>query len=55
MSTYCISVALSFAEEAVEICSLTLVFIFGMHIYRVSGIAAIDLDDVVVNLTLIPA
>jgi len=46
-------VALFFTEEVVEICSLTRVFVFGtQYLSCVPGAAAVDLDGIVVNLTL---
>lgn len=45
--------ALFFTEEVVEICFLTRVFMFGtQYLSCVPGAAAVDLDRIVVNLTL---
>ena len=45
--------ALFFTVEAVEICSLTRLFMFGMqYLSCVTGAAAVDLDRIAVNLTL---
>jgi hypothetical protein len=45
--------ALFFTVKAVEICSLTHLFMFGMqYLSCVSGAAAVDLDRTAVNLTL---
>jgi hypothetical protein len=53
---FAISVALSFIQKAVEICSLTRVFMFGMqYLSCAPGVAAIDIDVIAVNLTVIPA
>jgi hypothetical protein len=46
-------VALFFTEEAVEICFLTRVFMFGtQYLSCVPGAAAVDLDRIAVNVTV---